>query len=377
MKLFLRSILPITVLCGAFLLNAAQPTPALQALDDLLPGSLINDPTRLDWAVYGPGASSKTIKDDKIPGGKAALQVTVPKAGATLYEVGTNAPITAAIAPRADLVVAFYARTVSSGRSDGNGIIGVRFQQNAAPYPGFGDTTMVIGKEWQLYEVSARSNMAVPAGEGVVAFQLAGAKQVIQIGQTFVVSGVKSLRSPTGGLQQQALLDLPAQLQGKGTLISDLANKQWPVFGTAGTSKVVPAPGIPGSGGSALQVTTKAATANPFDVGLLVPVTGNVAEGDVLLIGVLVRTAPGSSGDGIGKVGIRVQLNQAPYPGFGDNVLTVGPNWKLIQLRTQAKIALPAGKGAVALHFGSAAQSIEVGQVFVINTSVPAPPAAN
>ncbi len=377
MTLLQRSILPIALLCGAFLLNAAQPTPALQALDDLLPGTLINDPTRLDWAVYGPGASSKTVKDDKIPGGKAALQVSVPKAGATLYEVGTNAPISAAIAPRTDLVVAFYARTITSGRSDGNGVIGVRFQQNAAPYPGFGDTTMVIGKEWQLYEVSARSNMAIAAGEGVIAFQLAGAKQVIQIGQTFVVSGVKSLRSPTGGLQQQALLDLPPQLQGKGTLISDPANKQWPVFGTAGTSKVVPAPGIPGSGGSALQVTTKAASANPFDVGLLVPVTGNVAEGDVLLIGVLVRTAPGSPGDGTGKLGIRVQLNQAPYPGFGDNVLTVGPTWKLIQLRTQAKVALPAGKGAVALHFGAAAQSIEVGQVFVINTSVAAPPAAN
>ncbi len=377
MRRLLRSILPITGLCGAFLLNAAQPTPALQALDDLLPGTLINDPTRLDWVVYGPGATSKTVKDDKIPGGKAALQVSVPKAGATLYEVGTNAPISAAIAPRTDLVVAFYARTISSDRSDDNGVIGVRFQQNAAPYPGFGDTTMVIGKEWQLYEVSARSNMAIPAGEGVVAFQLAGAKQVVQIGQTFVVSGVKSLRSPTGGLQQQALLDLPPQLQGKGTLISDLANKQWPVFGTAGTGKVVPAPGIPGSGGSALQVTTKAASANPFDVGLLVPITASVAEGDILLVGVLVRTAPGSPGDGIGKVGIRVQLNQAPYPGFGDNELTVGPTWKLIQLRTQAKIALPTGKGAVALHFGAAAQSIEVGQVFVINTSVAAPPAAN
>ena len=79
----------------------------------------------------------------------------------------------------------------------------------------------------------------------------------------------------------------------------------------------------------------------------------------------------------LAALGIRVQLNQAPYPGFGDNVLTVGPNWKLIQLRTQARIALPAGKGAVALHFGAAAQSIEVGQVFVINTRVAAPPAAN
>lgn len=369
MKTMPRLILPLTLLCCAGQLAAGQPTPALQALDDALPGTLINDPTRLDWAVFGPGATSKPVKDASIPGGQAALQVAVPKAGATLYEIGTNAPITAAIAPGTDLVVAFYARTVSSSRSDGKGVIGVRFQQNAAPYPGFGDTTLLIGTEWKLYEVSARSNIAIPAGQGVVGFQLSGAKQVIQIGQTEVVSGVKSLLAPGGGLQQQALFDLPPQLQGKGKLISDPANKTWQVYGTAQTNKVVPAPNIPGAGGSALQVTTKAATAQPFDVGLNVPITAAVDEGDVLLIGVLVRMAPGSQADQPGKLGIRVQRNEAPYPGFGDNVLPVGLGWKLIQLRTQAKIAIPAGKGAVALHFGAAAQSIEVGQVFVINTT--------
>jgi hypothetical protein len=29
-----------------------QPTAELQALDDALPGSLINDPTRLDWQIF-------------------------------------------------------------------------------------------------------------------------------------------------------------------------------------------------------------------------------------------------------------------------------------------------------------------------------------
>lgn len=372
-----RLILPVALLCGASLLGAGQPTPALQALDDALPGILINDPTRLDWAVFGPGATSKPIKEESIPGGKAALQVTVPKAGATLYEAGTNVPITARIAPGTDLVVVFYARAVSSSRSDGKGVIGVRFQQNAAPYPGFGDTTLLIGKEWKLYEVAAKSNIAIPEGQGVIGFQLAGAKQVIQLGQTMVVSGAKSLLSSGGGLQQEALFDLPPQLQGKGSLISDPANKAWQVYGTAQTNKVIPAPNIPGSGGTALQVTTRSATAQPYDVGLIVPITVAVDEGDVLLIGVLVRMAPNGPADAVGKLGIRVQRNEAPYPGFGDNVLSVGAGWKLIQLRTQAKIAIPAGKGAVALHFGATAQSIEVGQVFVINTTNPAAGAGN
>ncbi len=33
--------------------------------------------------------------------------------------------------------------------------------------------------------------------------------------------------------------------------------------------------------------------------------------------------------------------------------------------------------GVIGLHFSAATQSIEVGQVFVINTSAPAPAAAN
>jgi hypothetical protein len=350
--------------------SADQPTPELLALDEALPGTLINDPTRLDWTVFGPGAASKPIKDDTIPGGKAAIQVTVPKAGATLYEIGTNAPITAAIKPGSDLVVAFYARAASSSRSDGNGIIGVRFQQNAAPYPGFGDTTMVIGKEWRLYEMTAKSSIAIPKGQAVVGFQLSGARQVIEIGQTIVASGATTLSSKSGKATQPATIGLLPQLQGKGKLISDPANKAWAVFGAGQTNKVVPSPNIPGTGGTALQVTTPTATKNAYDVVTNIPVTSAIAEGDVLLVGVLARTAPGGTADGTSKLGIRVQINEAPYNGFGDNVLTLGPTWRLLQLRTQAKIAIPLGKGVVSLHFGAAAQGIEVGQVYVLNTSV-------
>jgi hypothetical protein len=371
MRRITHIVLPIALLMGTAA-YAEQPTPELQALDDALPGTLINDPTRLDWTVFGPGAASKPIKGDAIPGGKAALQVTVPKAGATLYEIGTNAPITAAIKPGTDLVVAFYARTASSSRSDGSGIIGVRFQQNSAPYPGFGDTTLVIGKDWKLYEVTAKSNVSIPKGQAVVGFQLSGAKQVIEIGQTIVASGATTLSNKSTKVVQSATTDLLPQLQDKGKLISNPANKAWTVYGAAQTNRTVPSPNIPGSGGTALQVTTTDATKNAFDVGANISMTGAVAEGDILLVGVLARTAPGGTGDGTSKLGIRVQLNEAPYPGFGDNMLNVGPSWRLLQLRTQAKMAIPLGKGAVALHFGATVQSIEVGQVYVINTSVPA-----
>ena len=54
---------------------ADQPTAELQALDDALPGTLINDPTRLDWQIFGADQTSKPVKGENIPGGKAATQM--------------------------------------------------------------------------------------------------------------------------------------------------------------------------------------------------------------------------------------------------------------------------------------------------------------
>jgi hypothetical protein len=347
---------------------ADQPTAELQALDDALPGTLINDPTRLDWQIFGAGQTNKPVKGENIPGGKAAIQFSIAKAGAALFEVGANAPITTGIKSGTDVVVAFYARTVSAETTDGRARIGLRFQQNVAPYSGFGDTTLIIEKEWKLYEVAAKANISIPKGQAVIGFQLAGAKQVIEIGQTIVVSGATSLTTKSAKAVQSATTDLLPQLQGKGRLINNPANKEWIVFGTGGSHSTVPSPNIPGTGGTALHVKTTTASAQPYDVGASIPITEDIKEDDILLIGVLARTAPGGTTDGTSKLGIRVQLNEAPYTGFGDNVLTLGPTWKLVQLKTQASTNIPSGKGAIALHFGAAAQAIEVGQIFVLNT---------
>ena len=45
--------------------QAAQQDDALAALDAKLPGTLINDPTRLDWPVSGD-AKVKSIRDSSI-----------------------------------------------------------------------------------------------------------------------------------------------------------------------------------------------------------------------------------------------------------------------------------------------------------------------
>jgi hypothetical protein len=350
---------------------AQQPTPELQALDDATLGTLINDPSALDWSIFGTGQTSKTVQSPEIPGGGAALQIAIPRAGKTLYEIGANAPITAAIKNGTDITAVFWARTLNSDTKDGKGRIGVRFQQNVAPYAGFGDATLVIGNEWKQYQLTARADRNIPKGQAVLGFQLSGAKQTLEIGQTIIVSGATSLLSKQAAAV--APIELHPKLVGKGEVITDYSTQNWPVYGTGFTQKFVPAKEM--SGGQAVQFTIAAATKNPYDIGLSIPVKRKIEAGQILTLAVAARTISAETPDGKARLGVRIQQNKEPYPGFADNTLPVGPNWGLIQLRTQAKMTIEAGQAVVSVHLGGAKQTVEIGQVYLLDSTAVQPTA--
>jgi hypothetical protein len=351
--------------------HAEKPDDQLAKLQAALPGKLINDPSRLDWDVFGPGATSKPIKGSDAPGG-GALQVTIPKKGATAYEIGINAPLTGGFTKGATYVVSFYARTVSASTNDGNGTINIRFQQNAAPYPGFGDATRSISRDWQLYEVSGQANISVPKDQAQVSFQLSGAKQVIEIGQTIVQEGATSITKQAETKIAKCDVTtpvLPPTMVDKGPVLTNINTQNWEIFGTGETHRRVQACGVPGD--SALEFTIAAKGANPFDIGTNLPLNDAVNEGDVLIIGVVARTIKSDTTDGSGLIGLRVQQDAAPYPGFGDHTIAFGPAWQLKRFMVKADRTIAKGHGALALHFAGARQVIQVGRAYVIHTPHP------
>ncbi len=341
-----------------------QPTAELQALDDALPGTLINDPSRMDWAFYGAEQKTKNVQDPSIPGGGAAVRVEVPRAGANIYDSGANVPIRRSIAVGRDVTVAFYARTVKSEAPGGKGKIGVRFQQNAAPYAGFGDTVLDVGSEWALYEVTARSDKALPMGQAVVGLQLAGAKQVIEIGQVIIVEGATSIRT-TKRVETAAAPDpeLPPQLKDKGKMLNDPANRDWGFHGAGQTTKAT-VTNVYGRVGTLFSIA--AAGTAPYVSGASITLDEEIKDGDVLLVAVLARTLSAGTTDGQGLLSVRIQKNSAPYDGFLDKQVKVGPTWRLYQFRTQAGMDIAKGAAQLAIHTGAAQQEIEVGPVYVI-----------
>jgi hypothetical protein len=186
MKSQLLAVLLIAGGVGVPAVFAQQPNAALQALDDALPGTLINNPTKMNWPVFGSGASSRQVRAPGVPG-DYALQVQSPSAASTLYAIGFNAPLTSEVKVGQHITVAFWARAVRAATPDQQGVLGIRLQRNSAPYPGFGDTRLAIVKEWKLYEVKFVADQAITADLAVVGFQLSGARQTIEVGQTYVL----------------------------------------------------------------------------------------------------------------------------------------------------------------------------------------------
>jgi len=351
-------------------LAPAPTTPAvggvLGELQKQLPGRLINDPTRIDWPTNG-AMKVKPVQDAAIPGGGAARRYTVASKLANPWEAQTLMPLTVGIAQGQTITLGFYARTLSSRAADGKGVVGVRFNQNSAPYPGFGDTTVSVGPEWQWYEVSAVAPRAMAKDVATVAFQLGGAVQEIEVGQAIVIEGAPSIQKTA---QVAAATDEPQlmpQLQGQGTLLNRPGERRWGNSKTAGYAgswedRAEPKIWL----GQATRYTAPAVGANVWDLGASIPIAEGIKAGDKLLIAVAARTESAAAPDGKAKVALRVQGASPPYDGFADNSVAIGPNWQLIRLKTTATRDFAPGQATVALHFAGAVQSVDIGPVYVI-----------
>ena len=164
---------------------------ALQGIDDVLAGGLLNDPTTLEWDTYGADLSREFKVDESYPGGGAAVRLRQRRAG-EVYASGLNIPLLATVPAGETITVGFYARMIESRADDAMGKVGVRFQLNREPYPGFGDSVVNVGPEWKWYEVSAVADRELD-GDGIVALQFGLARQTVEIGQAIVVSGVNAI----------------------------------------------------------------------------------------------------------------------------------------------------------------------------------------
>lgn len=350
---------------------AAQDKQVLKELDAQLPGDLVNDPSRIDWQSYGADLEASAIVDDSIPGGGAARRFEIKRAAEFIYTAGTNVPLTRKVARGEQVTIGFYARTVEADTDDGRGVVRVRFQENAAPFPGFGEETLSIGTEWEWYEVTAEAELALGTRDGIVAIQFGRTRQILEIGQAIVVSGASSIAAE-GPVTVAAArvevpgLEMPDGLEETGTLLNNPGQATWKFGGSAGTYANRDEPEI------WMMKATRFEVAEPgtqlTDLYATVPIQQAIAEGDKLTIAIAARTISTDQADGKAVAASRIQGTSPPFESFASSRFKIGENWQLIKIQTQAPRDYTPGGSELQLYFGGSQQQVDLGPVYVFKT---------
>lgn len=371
-------------------LPVSAQDPSLAALEAQLPGTLVNDPSRLDWETYGGDSEVAPVLDPAIPGGGAALRIRVKRAAEFIYVAGANVPLTKSVKRGETITIGFYARTIEADTADGKGVLRVRFQQDAPPYPGFGEKTLQIGKEWDWYEVTAEAELTLRSKDGIVALQYGRTRQTIEIGQTIVVSGAGSIASdlpdrkvavdaPTPPPPPAAPTPIPVSeplipepLEGSGELLNDPKGADWAIAGTADAAQMRDDPTV--WLGKARRFTVTAAGADPEAISMRIPINLPMMGGDNLLVAIAGRTEQAATTDGKARVSVKIDDLTPGRGDFAQAEFPLGTGWQLIRLRARSPRNYEGGATQLVLQFAGAAQVVDIGPVYVFRAS---PAAAN
>lgn len=158
-----------------------QTAPAAQSniLD-----KAVNQPG-IGWSLYGPNQSAKQVKAEGIPG-SAAVRVAVTRTGEHPWEVGATYPTVKPIAAGDTVLVAVYLRAPDLKPGE-TASIPLGATEADAPYTPIANETVQPGPEWKLYYASGVSPKAFAPGKARISVQLAGAKQVVELGPGFIL----------------------------------------------------------------------------------------------------------------------------------------------------------------------------------------------
>ena len=121
-------------------------------------------------------------------------------------------------------------------------------------------------------------------------------------------------------------------------------------------------------GGKALRIQVKRKGANPWDVAAESAISKPIAAGDQLLMAFWVRLEKGEGGATTGTLNYNaIQLGAEPYTTLLSGPVEIGPEWKLAEIRGKADKDYAAGTLKATIHLASAAQTVDLGPIFVVN----------
>lgn len=173
----------------------------LAALEDSLPGTLLNNPLNPEWTVHGEDASKKVVKAD-IPG-QQAYRVKVARVKSNSYDVAVQGNVRDGIAAGDVILVAFWARAHAPDKETGSGHLEFRLQKNASPYTGIVEGSVFLREDWQIHYLNGTATQDYAPGEANVSFNIGHHKQTVELGQYYIMDmgpGTDPASLPSGSV---------------------------------------------------------------------------------------------------------------------------------------------------------------------------------
>ena len=145
----------------------------------------IND-VGIAYTFYGQGFTQKVVKDAQIPG-EHYVRVDVTQKGLHPWDIGAQYAVNKPIKSGDVVFFAIYARAPNLKDGESIAISGVGVGQTEAPYSSIAMTEMHLTNRWNVYYASAKTATATPRGQARASVQLAGDKQVVDLGPLIVL----------------------------------------------------------------------------------------------------------------------------------------------------------------------------------------------
>jgi hypothetical protein len=108
--------------------------------------------------------------------------------------------------------------------------------------------------------------------------------------------------------------------------------------------------------------------ANPWDVAVQTTIEKPVKAGDELLFAFWARLEKGPDGATSATLPYNaVQMSAAPYSSLFVQPVTIGPEWKLHEVKGRADKDWAAGTLNATIHLATGQQTVDLGPIFVVD----------
>lgn len=142
----------------------------------------------------------------------------------------------------------------------------------------------------------------------------------------------------------------------------------WNVYGPGQTNAPVKDKAVTGGSGVRVQVTSPTPD-KPWDASAGQAVNGKITKGDVITVAFWAKAEPVDGGPATANItSVRVQQAASPWGGIVEGKVAVtSGDWQIYTVSGRALMDAEKGGAGVALHLGSAKQTVVLGPLFVLD----------